>query len=81
MVLTRLTEIDPDNQQNWLALARAHFSLENYEKSLEVIKEAKRCYPDNASINKEHMYIKSKTRQIKGGQEAPGDGNAQEKND
>ncbi len=71
-VLSRLTRLDPQNPQNWLQLARAHYALGDCKKSLHVLKEAKQVFPDNASISKEFGYVDAKVRQDRGEEEAPG---------
>lgn len=64
VVLETLTERDPGNTENWLRLARAHYALGKYKKSVEVLEEAERIFPENASISKELGFARSKLKEI-----------------
>jgi len=70
--LHRLIEIDSDNAQNRLRLARAHHSLGESEKTLQVLEEAARIFPGNASIIKELDYTRRLLENRKDGREASG---------
>ena len=63
LVLSKLTRLDSWNSQNWLWLARAYFALGDYEKSENVLQEAWKIFPEDASILRERDYVRVKMKE------------------
>jgi len=68
-VLTKLVDAAPNNKDNWLRLAEAYMDLGHFEKSAEILKEARQLFPSDASINRELKFVKTKQRVSKDGED------------